>query len=270
MSRQSPLKGEKKRDFSRSLSPLGSGLEVKMKRTGQQEKAEHFVAAAEAALVTPDMFCFLQRHYLSETTAKRTRLGWNAGGGSVPTGAVVPVLREGEVVAVWIYPEDNAAPILVSGDSDALLCVGGVGLPVLLVQSPLAALLSYQESFGRVAAVAWNGGAPDEYAAGLINAAPQVLACPTKDVRGKAVWQQWKAAFPGAVLALAVGAESLTEMHTAALSWPLNEAIPTVGEWLTAALSIASETAQVCPVSPDNAERGQNCGAERKNTAKAA
>lgn len=241
-----------------------------MKKTGQQEKVEHFVANAEAALVTPAMFCFLQRHYLSETTAKRNRLGWNAGGGSVPTGAVVPVLREGKVVAVWIYPEDNAAPILVSGDSDAPLCAGVVGLPVLLVQSPLAALLSYQESFGRVAAVAWNGGTPDDYAAGLINAAPQVLACPTKDARGKAVWQQWKAALPNAVLALPVGAESLTEMHAAALTWPINEAIPTVAEWLDAALSIASEAPQVCPVRDDNAEHDPNYGANRKTTAKAA
>lgn len=225
-----------------------------MKEDGQQEKTERFVNDAEAALVTPAMFCFLQRHYLTETTAKRNRLGWNAGGASLPVGAVVPVLRGGEIVAVWLYPEGNATPILVQENSDVPLCVGGAGLPVVLVQDPLAALLTHQESLGRVAAVSWDGGPLDEYAAGLIRSAPQVVGCPTNDIAGKCAWGMWKAICPTAVLALAVGAESLTEMHAAALSWPINEGIPTTGEWLTAALSIARETAHTGPMSHENTQ----------------
>lgn len=241
-----------------------------MKEDGQQEKTERFVNDAEAALVTPAMFCFLQRHYLTETTAKRNRLGWSAGGASLPVGAVVPVLRGGEIVAVWLYPEGNATPILVQENSDVPLCVGGAGLPVVLVQDPLAALLTHQESLGRVAAVSWDGGPLDEYTAGLIRSAPQVVGCPTNDIAGKCAWGMWKAICPTAVLALAVGAESLTEMHAAALAWPLDHSIPTAGEWLTAALSIARETARTSTVRDDNAEDTQSYAIEAKAAAKAA
>ena len=263
--------------------------------------AARLVSECQANLMTPNGYEFLGQRFLTEGTARHLKFGWNptdryerrqdwglepysdANGKFhdkmiVPKGAILPIQRKGHIVALLVRCADDRPAKrpryweVIGGARGLAFTAGEHGRPVVLVESLLDAALLWQEGRGEFAAVATCGSSkpPDADADHFIRRANALLACPDSDDGGRTAWAQWSAAYPGAIYVPPLHGKDLTEMHAAALAWPINEAIPTVGGWLTAALSIARETAQVCPVSHDNAEREPNCGANRKTTAKAA
>ena len=218
---------------------------------------------------SPDAVTALAGRYLTPDTARACGLGWNpadryvprsawglaAYQGSdgrlhdkllVPRGLVVACRREAGVVALTVRcPNDRPEPRpkywQVAGSASLPFVVGRAGHPVVLVESALDACLLWQESGGQAASVGFMGStkSPDAAADQFIRQAPVVLACPDNDEAGRAAWQRWRAAYPHAILAPAVGFKDLGEQHAAAHAWPLNYSIPTTGKWLTAVLSSA-------------------------------
>ncbi len=195
----------------------------------------------------------------------------------LPRGLVIATRRRAGVVALTVRcpndrPESRPKYWQVKESANVPFVAGRAGLPIVLVESALDAALLWQESFNTVSGVALMGNMKnlDADTHNFIQSAPILLAAPDNDEGGRAAWQRWSAAYPQATLVPAVGGKDLGEQHAAALSWPIDENIPTVGEWLDAALSIARETAQVSSVCDDNAKRDLNYGAKRKATAKAA
>lgn len=263
--------------------------------------AARLVGECQGNLITPSGYEFLGQRFLTEDTARRFLFGWNPAdryeqrqdwglepysdpNGKlhdkmiVPRGAILPIQREGRVVALLVRCADDRPAKrpryweVVGGARGLPFFAGGHSKPTVLVESLLDAALLWQESQGLVAVVATCGGSKplDADTHAFIQAAPLLLATPDNDEGGQSAWQRWSAAYPQAILTPAVGAKDLGDMHAAALSWPINEGIPTTGEWLTAALSIARETARTSTVRDDNAEDTPNYGAEMKAAAKAA
>ena len=167
----------------------------------------------------------------------------------LPAGLVVAARRRAGVVALTVrsLEEDRQAKgrakyRQVQGSSNVPFIAGRAGLPLLLVESALDAALVWQESFGKLAAVAFMGNMKglDADTNAFIQAAPLLLACPDNDEGGQVAWQRWSAAYPQAVLTPAVGAKDLGDMHRAALAWPINPDIPSVMEWVPGVLAFAS------------------------------
>ena len=178
----------------------------------------------------------------------------------LPRGLVIATRREAGPAAITIRcpndrPEGRPKYWQVKGSSNVPFVAGHAGLPVVLVESALDAALVWQESFGKLAGVGFMGNMKglDSDTNDFIQAAPLLLACPDNDAGGLSAWQKWSAAYPQAILTPAVGSKDLTDMHRAALSWPINPAIPTVMEWAEAALSaIPTKMAHTGPMSYEN------------------
>lgn len=232
--------------------------------------AAAFLADCQRGLEeNPDAVVALAWRHLTPHTARACGLGWNfadryvlrkswglaAYQGSdgrlhdkllVPRGLIIATRRGDKVagLAVRCLEEDRQTKgrpkyWQVPGSADVPLVVGHAGHPVLLVESALDACLAWQESGGQVAGVGFMGSTKPADAAtdAFIRSAPQLLAAPDSDEAGRAAWQRWRAAYPHAILAPAVGFKDLGEQHAAALSWPLDYGVPTVGEWLKMALA---------------------------------
>lgn len=230
--------------------------------------AAAFLAECQRDLETsPEALLAITGRFLTPHTAVQCGIGWNtadryilreswglpivelADGGKrdkllLPRGLVTATRRRAGVVALTVRcpndrPETRPKYWQVKGSSNMPFIAGRAGLPVVLVESALDAALVWQESFGKLAAVALMGNAKglDADTHAFIQAAPLLLACPDNDEGGQVAWQRWSAAYPQAILTPAVGAKDLSDMHQAALAWPINPAIPTVMEWAEAALS---------------------------------
>lgn len=265
------------------------------------DSAAAFLAECQRDLETsPEALLAVTGRFLTPDTAHRVGIGWNptdlyplrkswglpdiAGQDGklrtkllIPRGLVIATRRKAGIVALTVRcPNDRleSRPKYwqVKGSADVPFVAGRAGLPVVLVESALDAALLWQESFSTVSSVALMGNMKglDADTHDFIQAAPLLLACPDNDEGGQVAWQRWSVAYPQAILAPAVGAKDLGEMHTAALAWPIDEAVPTMSEWCTAALSIARKTIQTSTVRGDNAEDAPNYGAEIKTAAKAA
>ena len=178
----------------------------------------------------------------------------------IPRGLVIATRRRAGVVALTVRcpndrPESRPKYWQVKESSNVPFVAGRAGLPVVLVESALDAALLWQESFNTVCGVALMGNMKglDSDTNDFIQAAPLLLACPDNDAGGLSAWQRWSAAYPQAILTPAVGSKDLGDMHRAALSWPINPAIPTVMEWAEAALSaIPTKMAHTGPMSYEN------------------
>lgn len=182
----------------------------------------------------------------------------------LPAGLVIATRRGAGVVGLTVrcLDEDRqtkgrAKYRQISGSANVPFIAGRAGVPLLLVESALDAALVWQESFGKLAAVALMGNMKglDADTHAFIQAAPLLLACPDNDEGGQVAWQRWSAAYPRAILTPAVGAKDLGDMHQAALTWPINPDIPTVMEWAEAALSaIPTKKAHTGPMSHENTQ----------------
>ena len=70
---------------------------------------------------------------------------------------------------------------------------------------------------------------------------------------GEKAWARWSATYPHAHFAPVLHGKDLGEQHAAAHAWPLDYAIPTTGEWLTAVISaIPTKMAHTGPMSYEN------------------
>lgn len=180
----------------------------------------------------------------------------------LPRGLLIATRRKAGTVALTVRcaddrPESRPKYWQVQGSSNMPFIAGRAGLPLLLVESALDAALVWQESFGKLAAVALMGNMKglDADTHAFIQAAPLLLACPDNDAGGLSAWQRWSAAYPQAILTPAVGAKDLGDMHRAALAWPINPDVPSVMEWAEAALSaMPTKKAHTGPMSHENTQ----------------
>ena len=233
--------------------------------------AAAFVDSCQSDLETsPEALLAITGRHLTPYTAVQCGIGWNpadryilreswglpvvelADGGKrdkllLPRGLVIATRREAGPAAITIRcpndrPEGRAKYWQAKGGSNVPFVAGHAGLPLLLVESALDAALVWQESFGKLAAVALMGNMKglDSDTHAFIQAAPLLLACPDNDEGGQVAWQRWSAAYPQAILTPAVGAKDLGDMHRAALTWPINPDIPSVMEWIPGVLAFAS------------------------------
>ena len=233
--------------------------------------AAAFLAECQRGLETPpEALLAICGRFLTPYTAQDCGIGWNpadryilreswglpvvelADGGKrdkllLPRGLVIATRRKAGTVALTVRcaddrPENRPKYWQVQGSSNVPFIAGRAGLPLLLVESALDAALVWQESFGKLAAVALMGNMKglDADTHAFIQAAPLLLACPDNDEGGQVAWQRWSAAYPQAILTPAVGAKDLGDMHRAALTWPINPDIPSVMEWIHGVLAFAS------------------------------
>ena len=248
--------------------------------------AAAFLADCQRDLETsPEALLAVCGRFLTPYTAQCTGIGWNPADRYVlrkswglpdlagqdgrphtklllPRGIVIATRRRAEVVALTVRcpndrPETRPKYWQVQGSSNVPFIAGHAGLPVVLVESALDAVLLWQESFGKLAAVGLMGNLKgmDSDTHNFIQAAPALLACPDNDEGGQAAWQRWSAAYPQAILTPAVGAKDLGDMHTAALAWPINHDIPTVMEWAEAVMAALSPNmAHTGPMSYENTQ----------------
>lgn len=235
--------------------------------------AAAFLAECQRGLETsPKALLAICGRYLTPHTAVECGIGWNSADRYVsraawgladeqgkdgkprtklllPAGLVVATRRRAGVVALTVrcLEEDRqtkgrAKYRQIPGSANVPFVAGRAGLPLLLVESALDAALVWQESFGKLAAVALMGNMKglDTDTHAFIQAAPLLLACPDNDEGGQVAWQRWSAAYPQSILTPAVGAKDLGDMHRAALTWPINPDIPSVMEWVPGVLAFAS------------------------------
>ncbi|MBD5539572.1 MAG: hypothetical protein HDQ94_06215 [Desulfovibrio sp.] len=260
------------------------------------QAAAAFLADCQRGLETDvEAVLAITARYLCPDMARACGLGWNradryerreAWGLSpvegrekllLPRGLVIATRRRSGVVGLTVRcpddrPEGRPKYRQVAGSANVPFVVGRGGQPVVLMESALDAAPLWAETCGQCAAVAFMGSSKpvDADTAAFIAAAPCIIAAPDNDEAGKKAWQRWKQAFPPAVLAPAVAGKDVGEMHAAALGWPLNEAIPTAGEWFIAARELAAKSRRSAPES-DGAEKDvQHAGARENHTQEAA
>lgn len=224
--------------------------------------ARGFLAECQADLETnPAAVCALAARGLTPSTALTCGLGWNPadryelraawglppvqdkGKMVLPAGLVIATRRKAGPVALTIRTIDPARPKYweVAGSGKNLpYALGRLGLPVVLLESALDAVLLHQEAGDLCAAVAFMGNMKglDAGTDSFIKSAPAVIACPDNDYGGLAAWQRWSIAYPTALCCPAANAKDLGDMHRAALEL---RPIPTVREWAEAALQLARQ-----------------------------
>lgn len=180
----------------------------------------------------------------------------------LPAGLVIATRRRVGVVGLTLrcLDEDRqtkgrAKYRQISGSANVPFVAGRAGAPLLLLESALDAVLAVQEGKGQIAALAFMGSTKpaDADTDQFIKQAPLLLAAPDCDEAGAKAWARWSATYPHAHFAPVLHGKDIGEQHAAALAWPLDYAIPTTGEWLTAVLSaIPTKMAHTGPMSHEN------------------
>lgn len=229
-----------------------------------QARAAVFANLCSDRLSSKKCLALLEQRGISLATAKAAGLGWSVGGfenrsdwglpptGSgarvfrVPEGLFMPVRRLSGIVSAVVkcWPNPHKFPNgrelrfleIPGGRSSSAFILGHKGVPVVIVESTLDAVLVWQVGAGRVAAVALNGCAktPEEDVLEFVRSAPAVLASPDVDESGIAYWKKWQTWFPGCLLCPAIGGKDLSDADQAARSGDSGAA--TVAEWLDDAL----------------------------------
>ncbi len=248
--------------------------------------AAAFVDSCQSYLETnPEALLAVCGRSLTPYTALDCGIGWNhadryilreawglpvvelADGGKrdkliLPRGLLIATRRKAGTVALTVRcaddrPESRPKYWQVQGSSNMPFIAGRAGLPVVLVESALDAALLWQESFNTVCGVALMGNAKglDADTHAFIQAAPLLLAAPDRDGAGEKAWARWSTIYPHAHFAPVLHGKDIGEQHAAAHAWPLDYAIPTTGEWLTAVLSAtAHNSAHTGPMSHENTQ----------------
>ena len=180
----------------------------------------------------------------------------------LPAGLVIATRRRAGVVGLTVrcLDEDRqtkgrAKYRQISGSANVPFVAGRAGAPLLLLESALDAVLAVQEGKGQISALAFMGSTKpaDADTDQFIKQAPLLLAAPDRDDAGEKAWARWSATYPHAHFAPVLHGKDLGEQHAAAHAWPLDYAIPTTGEWLTAVLSaIPTKMAHTGPMSYEN------------------
>jgi len=123
----------------------------------------------------------------------------------LPAGLVIPSRRKVGIVAVKVRraawtPEDERPKYVAIAGSVPGLILGSSGLPVVVVESELDAILVWQEARDLVAALALGSASrkPDAAVTDFLRAAPMLLAALDNDEAGRAAWPWWPAHFPQA------------------------------------------------------------------------
>ncbi|EFL51835.1 P4 alpha zinc-binding domain protein [Solidesulfovibrio fructosivorans JJ]] len=125
----------------------------------------------------------------------------------LPSGLVIPTLREGQVVAIKIRrskwtPEDQLPKYAAAsgGGKLPMVLAPGEGKPCVVVESELDAILAAQEARDAVSCVALGTakGKPDAAANALFMAAPVVLVALDFDEAGATAWPWWRSTYPKA------------------------------------------------------------------------
>lgn len=182
----------------------------------------------------------------------------------LPAGLVIATRRRAGVVGLTVrcLDEDRqtkgrAKYRQISGSANVPFVAGCAGLPLILLESALDAVLAVQEGKGQIAALAFMGSTKpaDTDTDQFIKQAPLLLAAPDRDDAGEKAWARWSATYRHAHFAPVLHGKDIGEQHAAAHAWPLDYAIPTTGEWLTAVLSaMAPNMAHTGPMSHKNTQ----------------
>lgn len=195
---------------------------------GWKERAAAFVHACAAGVESGDGLECLQSRGLTVETARNLGIGWNptdrydrrADWGLddevnpktgrprkvwLPRGLVLPIRRKAGVTALLIRRADwkpkDALPKYwqIKGSGNGCYVIGKPGLPVVLVESVLDAVLVWQEAGNIVATVALTGATkkPDAGSAAFLRAAPLILWSLDFDEAGTKAWTWWREHFLG-------------------------------------------------------------------------
>lgn len=122
----------------------------------------------------------------------------------LPSGLVIPTLRDGRVVAIKIRrsawtPEDELPKYCAVSGSGKLPMVlaPGQGKPCVAVESELDAILAAQEARDIVTAIAMRTakGKPDAEAHVFLVAAPAILVATDADKAGATAWPWWRSTY---------------------------------------------------------------------------
>ncbi len=182
----------------------------------------------------------------------------------LPAGLVIATRRRAGVVGLTVrcLKEDRqskgrAKYRQISGSANAPFVVGRAGVPLLLLESALDAVLAVQEGRGQIAALAFMGSTKpaDTDTDQFIKQAPLLLAVPDRDGAGEKAWARWSTIYPHAHFAPVLHGKDVGEQHAAAHAWPLDYSIPTTNEWITAVLSAtAPDMAHTGPINDENTQ----------------
>ena len=195
---------------------------------GWKERAAAFVHACVAGVESGDGLAYLQSRGLTVETARKLCIGWNLAdrydrradwglddevnpetGRSrkvwLPRGLVLPIRRKAGVTALLIRragwkPKDNLPKYWqVKGSGNGCYVIGKPGLPVVLVESVLDAVLIWQEARDLVAAVALTGSTkkPDAQTTDFLRNSPGILWALDFDEAGRKASSWWREHFPG-------------------------------------------------------------------------
>jgi len=125
----------------------------------------------------------------------------------LPSGLVIPTMRDGWVVAVkirradWKPKDELPKYVAVSVSATApMILAPGKGKPVVVVESELDAILAAQEARDLVTAIALRTakGKPDAEAHAFLLAAPVILVATDADEAGATAWPWWRSTYPKA------------------------------------------------------------------------
>lgn len=195
---------------------------------GWMERAAAFVRECAAGVESGDGLKSLYARGLTVETAHTLGIGWNpadrygrrADWGLdeevnpetgrfrkvwLPRGLVLPIRRKAGVTALlirradWKPKDDLPKYWQAKGSGNGCYVAGRPGLPVVLVESLLDAVLVWQEARDVAAAVALTGASkrPDAGTTAFLRAAPLILWSLDFDEAGTKAWAWWREHFPG-------------------------------------------------------------------------
>lgn len=222
-----------------------------------QEAADKFCSWAMGNLEEDSAKDVLRRRHISIETARAIGIGYNpkavfpqrsawglSGEGKfvIPSGLVLPVRREGKVVALEIrcYPPHQFRGKTfthwqVVGSAGVCFGIGQSREGVVLFESVLDAALCWQESEHKISCIATTGASKriDRGALDFIKQCRIIFGCPDDDEAGSGAWNVWRAQVPNLVPASVIGGKDLGEMQTQHNN---GGRCPSVRQWLELAI----------------------------------
>ena len=232
---------------------------------GWSKRAAAFVAECRKNIMSGEGHDYLLSRGLNNKTARTYWIGWNPSdrfepreawglppalneqGNSkkiaLPRGLVLPVLRRNGPVAVVVrwagWTPESSYPKYrqIVGGSNGLFCLGRKGLPVVIYESAIDALITLQAADDIVAAVATLGTSkrPDTGTDGFLRAARAVLWSMDFDEAGKKAWSWWRSHYPGTKPWFCASGKDLGEQVQAGIP---------VRAWVQAGLEAVEEDAR--------------------------
>lgn len=194
---------------------------------GWMDQAARFVVACGPGIESGPGLDVLSSRSLTVETAHALGIGWNAADRYdrrsewgldeqtnpetgkplkiwLPRGLVLPIRRKAGIAALLVRwadwkPEDSFPKYWqIRGSGNFSFCIGKPGLPVVVVESVLDAVLVWQEAGDIVATVALAGATkrPDAGTTAFLRDAPLLLWSLDFDETGRKAWPWWQEHFP--------------------------------------------------------------------------